>query len=276
MLAVVTAEPTALSRAIEGESEPFTALAGTHKDGWGIAYGDGPAALVRKSTAQALGDEQFDEAIDGAEGTRFMAHIRRASTGSALNMDNTHPFVDDRKGGSLVLSHHGQFAVTEPVREALTASVQERGGRTPVGGTDSELYFGLVTAHAHAAGVSEDSPLKEWALAVQRAAAEVTAATREHTNTDPEALNTLLLTPRGLVAYQQWDESLRGKYKARDTYELRYLVDRDSDIPRVLVASQGWDRSDYAPMHQGEALTVEAGTLDRHTCEPLPELSALD
>lgn len=273
MLAVLTTTPAPLPQLIAPERAAFTALSETHRDGWGVAVGQGPTLTVQKSTARALGDPAFESALDEASGDRALLHVRRASEGTELSLGNTHPFVLDGEGQDAepgqpvaAFSHHGQFPLTPAVRSAFLDAALPRGGRAPGGGTDSELYLALVTAYAHEAGLTADSPLAGWALAVQRAAAETTDLVRRHAHEEPEALNALLLTGRGLVAYQQWDEAKKGKYKAPDTYQLRYLDASAAPTPRVLVASQGWDQSAYADLGQGEALTVEAGSLavERH------------
>lgn len=272
MIAAVTTAPATLAELIAPERDAFTQLAGTHKDGWGIAAShgphDAPEISVTKSTAQALGDPEWEHALDAAHGTQFIAHIRRASAGSALNTQNTHPFLEHTNDGDLALSHHGQFPVPPRIRSELHTRISELGGRTPHGTTDSELFFGLITGHAASAGTTARSSLRQWARALERAAAHITALTREVTGEDPESLNALLMTPRGIVAYEQWDEKLRGKYKALDTYELRYIYDNTGPAPRVLIASQGWDRSHYCPLKQRHALTVDASTLTTEVIPP--------
>src|SRR5699024_5052457 len=82
---------------------------------------------------------------------------RRASVGLALTPENTHPFVE----GEVTFSHNGQFDLSDQLRTRILA----RGGRAPVGTTDSELFLSLVTAWA--AQLRPQDGRADWALAIQ-------------------------------------------------------------------------------------------------------------
>lgn len=258
LLGVVSRERISLDRAIAHELEPFTELSEVHRDGWGVAWfeQDGPA---QRSTPQIL--RQLDvarestayrEALASAHGPMMLVHLRKASPGLPLQITNTHPFRE----GDVVFAHNGQFDLSGPLREEILS----RGGRVPEGTTDSELYFSLVELHART---------EEPVVAVQRAAAEITALCLRYGTRVPEALNCLYMTPDLLVAYQQHDPAQAKPHHHPDNYTLRYRIDPE----RVIVASTGIPQPDHLELEQGEALVVDRRTLSvmRHPAiVPIP------
>lgn len=246
LLGVVTGEPTPLLAAVPDELPLFTALSERHKDGWGVAwYATNPSAAapvltVRKGIDTARASNEYGQAVADADGELVIVHLRHASAGLGLTLDNTHPFVE----GDVAFAHNGQFDMPEGFRERVLA----QGGRPARGTTDSELYFSLVTAHAREVG---------WALAVQRAARDVTAWVPELGGRYPEGLNCLVMTPDQLVAYAQSDPAQLQAESTWDAYDLRYLAEDH----RVIVSSSGYPQEAFASIPQGQALTVHRGTL---------------
>ena len=261
LLGVVSREPISLDRAVAEEIEPFTAQSEVHGDGWGVAWfeaADAAASDAAASAAQpvplpnprrpqirrhldvARESAAYREAVRSATGPMMLIHLRKASPGSALRIDNTHPFRE----GEAVFAHNGQFDLPEGLREAVLA----RGGRTPEGTTDSELYFSLIELHAR-----DTDP----ATAVQRAAAEITALSLEYGMRVPEALNCLYMTPELLIAYQQSDPAQARPHHTPDNYSLRYRIDAD----RVIVASTGIPQTGYLEVGEGQVLVVHRNDL---------------
>jgi predicted glutamine amidotransferase len=254
LLGVVSRGALPLTERVPEELPLFTALSERHKDGWGVASypsgagadgGDDPAPmvpLVRRGTDTALASGAYGDAVAEASGEVIVVHLRRASEGLALDLANTHPFVE----GGVTFSHNGQFDLSEPLRERLLA----RGGRTPLGTTDSELFFSLITAWAGELPLHEGRP--DWALAIQ-----LTAASQELFGRPPESLNCLLSTPGALVAYAQHDPAQAPADQPVEVYDLRWRAEAD----RVLVSSTGYPQEGFATLAQGAALTVHRGTL---------------
>ena len=268
LLGVVSRGERPLPEVVPDELPLFTALSERHKDGWGVASypsgsgadgGDDPAPLsplLRRGTDTALASNAYGDAVAEACGEVIVVHLRRASVGLALTPENTHPFVE----GPVTFSHNGQFDLSEQLRERILA----RGGRTPVGTTDSELFLSLITAWA-----AELPPREErvdWALAVQHAAAELTALTNELFGRPPESLNCLLTTPGRLIAFAQHDPAQAPTDQPAEVYDLRWRAEPD----RVLVSSTGYPQPGFATLAQGAALTVHRGTLRVEEHPPLP------
>lgn len=257
LLGVVSREPISLDRAVAEEIEPFTAQSEVHGDGWGVAWfaaEDAEVALaagahdpglplanprrpqIHRHLDRARESAAYREAIGAATGPMMLVHLRKASPGLPLQLTNTHPFRE----GERVFAHNGQFDLSPQLREAVLA----RGGRTPEGTTDSELFFSLIELHAREA---------DAATAVQRAAADITALCLEHGTRVPEALNCLYMTPDVMIAYQQSDPAQAKPHHEVDNYSLRYRIDAE----RVIVASTGIEQTNYLEVGEGQALVID-------------------
>lgn len=248
LLGVVSREPLSLDQAVSEEIEPFTAQSEVHRDGWGVAWfdaedeasGNPRRPQIRRHLDVARESAAYREAVRAATGPMMMVHLRKASPGLPLRIENTHPF---REGGT-VFAHNGQFDLSPELRAAVLA----RGGRRPEGTTDSELFFSLIELHAR----TEDP-----ATAVQRAAAEITALCLEHGGRGPEALNCLYMTPDLLIAYQQSDPAQAQPHHSADNYSLRYRIDGD----RVIVASSGIPDTEHLEVGERQALVITRADL---------------
>lgn len=254
LLGVVSRTSQPLLEAVPEELPLFTALSERHKDGWGVAwYGgeqDGGAPQVRKGIDTARASNDYGEAIAKAGGEEVIVHLRRASEGLVLSLENTHPFVE----GPVAFAHNGQFDMPEGFRERVLSL----GGRAAEGTTDSELYFSLVTLHARD---------HDWARAVQLAAQDVRTIVAELGGRYPEGLNCLLLTPDALIAYAQSDPDQLQPDSTWDTYDLRL-----SEAPdRVIVSSTGYALAGAGTIDQGEALTIRRGSLEVIRHAPLDD-----
>ena len=107
-------------------------LRGPHSDGWGLALYEGravrtflePAAAARSPLAEFVRSHPIKTLL-------AIAHVRRKTRGRVA-LENTHPFVRELWGRSLVFAHNGT------VRGAKKLAL---GRFRPVGDTDSERAF---------------------------------------------------------------------------------------------------------------------------------------
>ena len=129
----------------------FSTRAEEHKDGFGIAFFEGPGVRL-------LVDAQSARRSPVAEMVRrfpirscnIVAHIRKATQGRVA-LENTHPFVRELWGRYWIFAHNGDLKGFEP---RLHAAFR------PVGQTDSERAFcwlmqELAKAHAGLPPVAE-------------------------------------------------------------------------------------------------------------------------
>lgn len=217
LLGVVAPQALPLPALLRENLGSFTALSERHRDGWGTAYWDRAGTLRReRSIERAADSDAYADAVRAAWTDAGMLHLRRASKGLALTLENTHPFVD----ADAAFAHNG-FA--EPVA-AIDTLVAEAGGSASEGTTDSERYFHLVR-------VLMDAMAPQRALL--HAARLIRLATRA------ESLNALLLTREALYALRADDAALT---LARGNSPVEYALHWSVEAGAVTIASTGWDR----------------------------------
>ena len=110
----------------------FSTRAEEHKDGFGIAFFEGPGVRL-------LVDAQSARTSPVAEMVRrfpiksrhIVAHIRKATQGG-IALENTHPFVRELWGRYWIFAHNGDLPGYRP---------RLHGAFQPVGETDSERAF---------------------------------------------------------------------------------------------------------------------------------------
>lgn len=108
-------------------------------DGTGLGvFGADGAPVVDKDPVAAWQDSQFATEAHDLTGTTFIAHVRYSSS-AALELRNTHPFLQDNR----IFAHNGVVTGLEVV----DARLRELGVDDLVQGeTDSERVFALITA----------------------------------------------------------------------------------------------------------------------------------
>jgi glutamine amidotransferase len=140
----------------------------TNGDGFGIGwYGEQAEPAVFKSTDPAWNDQNLREIAGRIRTPMLFAHIR-ASTGTAVQRTNCHPF----RHGRWLWMHNGFLDGFQRVKRDLTVAVAPELYPEIEGTTDSELLFhlaltfGLVddppTAVARAIGLVESVDPSMW------------------------------------------------------------------------------------------------------------------
>jgi len=251
--------PTSLAGLIgEPGLREFTALSCFHSDGWGMAWTDGGPIGVHKSPLQASEDRDWEKLAWQPLGRLGMVHLRQATPGLPVEVENTHPFLVD----DVAMAHNGAIHPQDRLPELLPAAWEER----MTGTTDSERYFLHVLSRLQAD--------RDMVTAIGETAVTINA------RFDASSLNALLLTEDALYAVSCHDRSKipEGRMRARgftgsaeelgQHFDLKYRQIADA----VVVASSGWSqdsRDGWAPVPNGHVLVVERDTL-RARIEPLP------
>ncbi len=107
-------------------------LTDVHRDGWGIAFFEGPGCRVfidvEPSAQSAVAELVHNYPIHSQN---VIAHIRKATQGR-IALENTHPFQRELWGRYWIFAHNGNLKEFAP---------PANGSFTPVGDTDSERAF---------------------------------------------------------------------------------------------------------------------------------------
>jgi predicted glutamine amidotransferase len=138
----------------------------TNGDGFGVGwYGSREEPGLYRSTDPAWNDRNLRELCAQASAGRVLAHIR-ASTGSAVQQTNCHPF----RHGRWLWMHNGALAEFPTMKRDLAMAVEPGLFPEIEGSTDSEMLFYLALTF----GLTDD-PVAGVARAVgfvERVAAE--------------------------------------------------------------------------------------------------------
>ena len=144
----------------------------TNGDGFGVGwYGNGGDPGVFHGVGPAWGDRNLRELAGHTESPLFLAHIR-ASTGTAVQQTNCHPF----RFGRWLWVHNGLIRDFARVKRELVLAVEPNLYPSIEGSTDSETMFYLALT----LGLDENPP-----AAVERMVGLVEDVAQRHGIDDP-------------------------------------------------------------------------------------------
>jgi predicted glutamine amidotransferase len=236
----------------EASLSDFSALSAFHRDGWGMAWYDGPQLLVEKSPLRAIDEPAYDKLAHQALGDVGLLHLRMATPGLPVEMRNTHPFAR----GGYAMAHNGAVLPLDRIGELLPAAWEQQ----LTGTTDSERYFLHVMSGLEAHGD-----------AIAALSSTVADIDRRFAG---NSLNAILVGPDALYAVCCYHPeriprdglSMRGYEGPPERYfDLAYRVTPDA----VVVASSGWPQDGWSYVPNRHVMVVDRGTL-RVSMEPLP------
>jgi predicted glutamine amidotransferase len=208
----------------------------TNGDGFGVGwYEDAETPRVYRSTHPAWNDRNLRELAAGISSPLFFAHIR-ASTGTAIQETNTHPF----RYGRWLWMHNGLIREFPRVKRELAFAIDESLFPSIEGTTDSETMFYLALTFG-----LEDDPVE----AVERMVGFVEDTGQRHGVEDP--IQMTIATTDG-----------------RSVWVFRYSSERDS---RTLYFSTRMDdlKALYPDAHELASLSDETRLI---VSEPLGDL----
>ena len=108
---------------------------GPHKDGWGVAYFEGPDVFLLRESSPAAESGLVDYMErNGPPSKLVLSHIRLATQGEAA-LRNTQPFQRELSGRAHVFAHNGNLPDLREQRRLQSTRF------TPIGETDSEFAF---------------------------------------------------------------------------------------------------------------------------------------
>jgi predicted glutamine amidotransferase len=112
----------------------------TNGDGFGLGwYGSGNGPGVYRSIHPAWNDRNLRELAEHTTSPLFVAHIR-ASTGTAIQETNTHPF----RNGNWLFMHNGLVREFPLLKREMLLAIEPSLIPSIEGSTDSELLFYLA------------------------------------------------------------------------------------------------------------------------------------
>ena len=236
LLGYVARQPVIAGHVLADTLEAFIEVSHLHADGWGLAWYDQQGHLQHAKTPEpAHTSVEFSSLAASIRTGALIAHVRWATPGFALCMENTHPFMYNQ----FAFAHNGAIAPNEALEALIAPHLRE----CIKGTTDSERHFlALLSAFEKA------PPIEAFRLHLN--------TLRQHLQST--SLNCLLLTPEALYAACDFDPHAPLLHKDPNYFHLHYHATPDA----VVVASTGLGRgAGWKTLKNGQLLIIERDTL---------------
>jgi predicted glutamine amidotransferase len=230
LLAFTSLERKSFYDVVGSDFEKFVALSAEHKDGWGIGH----EGEVVKDINPAKESSLLVETGKNLETAGALFHLRLASKGITVNIDNNHPFTH----GTTTFMHNGTIRPSD----IATEFISEKYKTLIAGTTDSEKFFYALLSQVDELGLVEG---------VRTIVNQIRAIA------DYSALNIMVQTPDTLIAVCEFNDTNKSEWSGPDHYELRFSP-REDDF---LIASTGWGNTDWQHLDNHQMLVVDRSTL---------------
>lgn len=230
LLAFTSLERKSFYDVVGSEFENFVALSAEHKDGWGIGH----EGIVVKDIKAAKESQLLSETGKGLETSGALFHLRLASKGITVDIDNNHPFTH----GTTTFMHNGTIRPSDAAEQFINNKYK----KLITGTTDSERFFYALLSQVDELGLIEG----------------VRAIVNQiRTVADYSALNIMVQTPDTLIAVCEFNEGNTTEWSGPDHYELRF-IQRGDDF---LIASTGWGNTDWNHLDNHQMLVIDRTNL---------------
>ncbi|MFF5449283.1 class II glutamine amidotransferase [Streptomyces sp. NPDC012888] len=239
----------------------------TNGDGFGLGWysseGDGSPAVFR-DIGPAWNNRNLLELASHVRSRLFFAHVR-ASTGTAIQQTNCHPF----RHGRWMWMHNGSISDFHRLRRDLCMAVDPALFPSIEGSTDSEVMFYLAVTY----GLDQDVP-----TAVARMAGLVERLGKEHGVENPLQMTVAVSDGERLWAFRYSSvgksRSLFYSSKAETVRQLHPELDLlrgVSDATRLVVSEPlGSLPGVWNPLPEGSFVEIPStGNTDYHTFVPI-------
>ncbi len=233
-------------------------------DGFGVGwYGTGRDPGLFRSTEPAWNDLNLRELAAHTRAGRIFAHIR-ASTGSAVQQTNCHPFRHD----NWLWMHNGSFAGVREYKRDLAMAIEPGLYPDIEGSTDSELFFYLALTF----GLEDDPP-----QAMARAVDLVERTGRSHGVENPVQMTVATTDGTSTWAFRYSSEgNSRSLFHSEDIATLRAQYPENpvlhllSEDTRVVVSEPLGDlRGAWREVPESSCLVIRDGHEEPRPFVPL-------
>jgi len=231
LLAFSSLERKSFYEVIGSEYDKFVALSSEHKDGWGIGY----EGHVIKDIDTAKESTLLAETGKNLETNGALLHLRQASKGISVGIDNNHPFTH----GTITFMHNGTIRPGDTAEQFIADKYKG----LIQGTTDSERYFYALISMVDELGLVEG---------VRKTVNLIRAIA------DYSSLNIMVQTPDSLIAVCEFNPENKTEWSSEDHYELRFKKEGND----VVIASTGWGNTDWNHLDNHHMLVVDRSTLE--------------
>jgi predicted glutamine amidotransferase len=245
LLAHVARKPLTVAEAVgDADLASFADLSPRHPDGWGMAWWpsldaalEGARPERRRAVGSARENPEFMATMRGIAGCANVVHLRGATRGLTIELENCHPFVLPGAAFAQNGAIHPQARLPELLPPELEAQVE--------GSTDSERLFLYLYDRLESG--------EPFAEVVREALAELLD------DFSSPVLNSMYLTPEHLhVVNAHNPTALPYPGDPHDLFALRFRMEDDL----VVVASSGFDQPESRGWHTLDNMTILTVALD--------------
>jgi len=231
LLGFTSTERKSFYDVVGSDFDAFVELSAVHKDGWGIGY----EGEIVKDINPAKESTLLSQTSQTLETNGALLHLRQASKGISVDINNNHPFTHD----AITFMHNGT------IRPGNTAEqfISDKYKSLIQGTTDSERYFYALISMVDEFGLVEG--VRQTVNSIRAIA-------------DYSSLNIMVQTPDMLIAVCEFNAENKTEWSSEDHYELRFKKE-GSD---VIIASTGWGNSDWQHLDNHQLLVVDRSTLE--------------
>jgi predicted glutamine amidotransferase len=236
LLGYVARRPLTPVQALGETWAAFLEISRSHSDGWGMAWYDEWDHLhSTKSLEVAHASTRILDLAEHVRTDALLAHLRGASPGFSVDLENTHPFTY----GQLAFVHNGLIGPLHALEELIAPHLRSLIKST----ADSERHFLALLS------ILENAPLREG---VARYLA------RLHQHLQVISANCLLLLPDLLCAICDYDPNSFPEQREPGYFQMRYRITPHE----VLVGSTGLKQDpEWNILENGHMLIVHRHTL---------------
>ena len=194
-----TPQPRSAEELLGPDIARLAELSQLHRDGWGAAW-FGPAGMSRhREDIPAYSSDEFSAAMTEQAANVGVLHLRWATEGIPVCLENTHPFVRD----GVAFIHNGSVPDKAPLEGLIDPDLRS----TMEGENDSERYFlAVLSAYRRLGSVPE-------------AFAEVLLALADEAY---PSLNAMWAEADRLVVVSAYQNEFKGEEFPADYYPISY------------------------------------------------------
>jgi glutamine amidotransferase len=231
-----------------------------HADGWGVAwYENGCAPAVERRDTAAYQDTQFSRVAERVFATTVVAHVRKATVGSA-SPHNTHPF----RHGPWIFAHNGTVRGFERVGPRIASETPADLRPRRRGDTDSEAVFLWLLGRMREVGIDIDRETPDpvrLSTVVRESVGVLAARSAAEDGDEPPKLNFVVTDGRTLVA-TRWQNSLywlrrEGVHDCELCGIPHVRHERGAPYRALLVASEPITREEWTEMPEASAILMD-------------------
>jgi len=231
LLGFTSTERKSFYDVVGSDFDAFVELSAVHKDGWGIGY----EGEIVKDIKSAKDSSLLTETSQTLETNGALLHLRQASKGISVDINNNHPFTH----GAITFMHNGTIRPGDTAEQFIADKYKS----LIQGTTDSERYFYALISLVDELGLVEG---------VRKTVNLIRAIA------DYSSLNIMVQTPDTLIAVCEFNPEIKTEWSSEDHYELRFKKE-GSD---VIIASTGWGNSNWQHLDNHQMLVVDRSTLE--------------